>query len=375
MQVLHIITGLGVGGAEAMLLKFLQASAPYVKASVISLTAGGENRPRIEALGVPVFSLDLPQGRIPTFSTIRRLRERVRAVAPDVIQGWMYHGNLAATASAHFAQGAPRVYWNVRQTIYDLRREPRLTRSVIRLCAFLSSGVDAIIYNSGLSRQQHESLGYAKRLSRLIPNGFDLDVWRPDPTARAAVRAEWQIPPDAVVVGQIARFHPMKGHHRLIEAAAQLQTRTAPYFMLAGKGLDAGNTELRGVLSDYALEDRFRLIGERSDIPRVMSALDILVSPSEWGEGFPNILGEAMSAGVPCVATSIGDSAAVVGEEGRIVPPGDVTALAHAIEDLAGLTPQQRRQLGQRARERIRDRFSLDQVTGEYLRLYRGDTA
>lgn len=331
-RVLHVITELGTGGAENMLFKLLQAGEAQLVSRVVSLADGGSNRPRIEALGVVVDSLGIGRGRLPGLGVLLRLRRVVREFAPDVIQGWMYHGNLAAWLAARLAPGHPRLAWNIRQTLYDPAREPPLTRLVIRIGARLSPGVDAIVYNSELSARQHQAIGYAGGAATIIPNGFDLQAWASDSSLRSAVRTELGLAEDAILIGHVARYHPMKGHRCLLKAAASLAAGDARlHWLLVGRGVTHDSEELAASLREHGLEGRVTLAGERADIPRIMCALDLLVSPSEWGEGFPNVLGEALAVGVPCVATDIGDSAQVVGDCGRVVAPGDAAALAAAI--------------------------------------------
>lgn len=221
-RVLHVITELGTDGAENMLCKLLQASEGYIASRVVSLADGGSNRLRLEALGVAVDSLGMGRGQLPGVGALLRLRHVMREFALDVIQGWMYHGNLAASLAARLAPGHPRLAWNIRQTLYDQAHEPPLTRLVIRMGARLSPGVDAIVYNSKLSARQHQALGYARGATKIIPNGFDLKAWAPDPSLRNAVRTELGLAEDAILIGHVARHHPMKGHRRLLEAAAML---------------------------------------------------------------------------------------------------------------------------------------------------------
>ena len=374
-RVLHIITGLDTGGAENMLFKLLQVGEAQVVSRVVSLTDGGSNRTRIEALDVVVDSLGIGQGWLPGLGTLLRLRGVVREFAPDVIQGWMYHGNLAAWLAARLAPGHPRLAWNIRQTLYDPSQEAPLTRLVIRMGARLSPGVDAMVYNSKLSASQHQALGYAGGAATIIPNGFDLQTWAPDLSHRKAIRTELGLAEDAILIGHVARYHPMKGHYRLLEAAAILAARNARlHWLMVGRGVTTGSLDLVAFLREHGLEDRVTLAGERPDIPRIMCALDLLVSPSEWGEGFPNVLGEALATGVPCVATDIGDSAQVVGDCGRVVAPGDTAALAAALGELAGLSPGERAEIGACGREHVRRLFSIKSVRDRYLDLYRKGT-
>jgi glycosyltransferase involved in cell wall biosynthesis len=372
-RVLHVITGLGSGGAEMMLNKVLKSTCETVESGVVCLMKTDVNAARIEALGIPVHCLGMERGRLPGPVVARALLRATAEFRPTVIQGWMYHGNLAASFAASRQKPKPRLIWNIRQTLYGLHLEGRLTRWIIRLGAWLSTRPDTIIYNSRVSAQQHQAMGYAGRRSIVIPNGFDLMAYFPDSAARDAVREEFRLPQDALLIGQVARFHPMKGHALLLRAAQRVVSRYPnARFVLIGSNISRQNPEIAAQLDALNLQDHVVLAGERTDIPRLAAAMDIAVSASGWGEGFSNAVGEAMAAGVPCVVTDVGDSAAVVGETGRVVPPGDAEALAAAICELLALAPEGRQQLGRDARARVREMFSIEHVGGLYLDLYQG---
>lgn len=372
-RILHVITGLGTGGAEAMLYKLLQATNGTIESYVLSLMTGGSNAARIEALGVGVDSLGMVRGGLPGPASLLQLRRTVREFQPDLVQGWMYHGNLAAWLAVRLCVPHPRLFWNLRQTLYDIRRETNLTRWLIRLGAWLSPSAGTIIYNSEVSALQHESAGYAASKRQVIPNGFDVCALVPRAEAGRAVREEFGLEPDALLVGQVARYHPMKGHRALLRAAASVaQSHPRARFLLVGCDVTAANPVLAEQIGAQGLTGRVVLAGERADVPRLMAAMDIVVSASEWGEGFPNVLGEAMAAGAPCVATDVGDSGNVIGDCGRLVPAGNPAELARAINDLLYLAPERRAALGARARERIEMHFSMDSVAARYLDVYTG---
>lgn len=288
----------------------------------------------------------------------------------------MYHGNLMASMAAlawrkNAVRQKPPVLWNIRQTVYDLRRERWLTARLIRLGARLSAGPAAIIYNSQTSASQHESLGYRAEKRVIIPNGFDCQLLRPDEAARKAVRAELVITDDIVLVGLVARYHPMKDHVGFLKAAAMV-VRSHPQtrFVLDGSGISCKQPELAEAIQQNELQAHVILLGERSDIPRLNNAFDIGCSASAWGEGFSNSIGEAMACGVPCAVTDVGDSAYIVADSGFVAPPRAPEALAHAIVRLINVGRSGRQQLGAKARQRIETEFSLPAIVQRYEDLY-----
>jgi glycosyltransferase involved in cell wall biosynthesis len=204
----------------------------------------------------------------------------------------------------------------------------------------------------------------------ILPNGFDLDRFRPDPAARRDVRTELNLPPDALLIGHLGRWHPAKDYRNLISAVAQARSRRhGVRLVLAGRGLDPGNPALARLIDDHGLTQAVHRLGFRSDTPRLLAGLDLAVSSSAW-EGFPNFIGEAMSCGVPPAATDAGDTAELVGDAGRVVPVRDARALAGAIDHLLAPPREERAALGRLARRRIRDHFELDRIAGRYQDLY-----
>lgn len=370
-SIIHLITGLSTGGAEMMLCKLLSATdCARFDPIVVSLIDRGTLGERIEALGVPVHTVGMAPGR-PTPAALWRLIRLVRRLQSDLIQGWMYHANLAGLLAGWLVPGRVPVLWNIRHTPYDLKAEKRMTAALIRLGARLSSRPARIIYNARVSAHQHELLGYAADRRMVIPNGFDCDRFKPSETARLKLRRLLGLEDETLLIGLIARWHPMKDHANFMRAAGRLAARRPDvHFVLAGRGVDKNNSILMKMIQDAGLTGRVYLLGERTDIPEIMAGLDI-ASSSSWGEAFPNVVGEAMACGVPCVVTDVGDSAWVVGDAGMVVPPRDAEALAGAWAGLIELGPEGRVRLGRAARQRVEENFSLSKIVTLYEEVYR----
>lgn len=377
MSVLHVITGLNVGGAEAMLAKLIEHGfdEALLAPQVLSMLPPGRVAPRIIAAGAAVTTLGMTQGR-PSMAAVLRLRAQVRRQRPALLQGWMHHGNLAATLAAAMA---PRdhgrrlpVVWNMRHSLVDIAHEKPLSRAVLRLGRRLSGSPDAIIYNSEVAARQYAAFGFSAERAIVIPNGFDCSRFRPRADAGPALRRRFGIAAEPIVVAMVARQHPMKDTPNLVEAVRLARAAGHDlHLLLVGTGTDAPAPELAAALARALPADRLTLAGERADVADWLSGVDIVALPSAWGEAFPNILGEAMASGVPCVATDVGDSAAIIGAFGRVVPPRDSAALAAAIGALAGLEAPARAALGAAARERIVRLFDIEPITARYAALYR----
>ncbi len=371
VRVLHVITGLAVGGAEMMLLKLASRSrGDRLTHAVVSLDLDGTLVPRFRETGIEVHSLGLSRSRA-RLAPFAALRARVREFDPAVIQGWMYHGNLAGLVGRWLAGSRAALAWNIRQTLYDLANEKRMTAAVIRVGSMLSRQPAAIIYNSATSALQHERLGYEPRSRQLISNGFDCDAFAPDAQARARTRASLGFHETDVVVALVARFHPMKDHPTFVAAAAQVtQSHPEARFLIVGRGVSLPDANVIGAIERASFRDRTVVLDERHDIADLFNATDIACSSSAWGEGFSNAVGEAMACGVPGVVTDIGDSTAIVADTGIAVPAACPAAMASAIGTLVAAGPERRRALGEAARSRIQKHFSLPAIVAQYEALY-----
>jgi glycosyltransferase involved in cell wall biosynthesis len=370
MKICHVITGLSVGGAEMMLLKLLtHRQRPDLEYAVISLMADGPLAAQMVSAGIPVHSLNMRRG-IPSPLDLRRLARLTRDMAPDVAQGWMYHGNLAALLMSRMSHTPIRVLWNVRHSLSDLAHEKWLTRQVIRWGARLSSRAERILYNSEVAADQHEGLGYDPSKRLIIPNGFDVERLRPMPGMRDQIRAHYRIPPRAFVIGMVARYHPMKDFATLLQAARRhLKEYPDTTFLLAGRGVDHNNPEIMRWI-DADMESRIHLLGEQDRVEHLMNAMDVFCLSSAWGDAFSNVLGEAMSCGVPCVATDVGDARHIIGDTGHIVEVRSPEDLCRAWSCCRAESPEQLRRRGAAARQRIEEHYRIEHIVSRYEAAY-----
>ena len=370
ISIVFIITGLSLGGAEMMLYKVLsRLDRKQFDPVVVSLKCKGTLGDRISDLGIPVRTMGMKPG-VPTLASTWRLIRTVRELNPDLIQGWMYHGNLAAQLAVTVAPHPVPVIWNIRHSLHSLDSEKAGTAAIIKLLAKLSSYPAQILYNSKTSAIQHEELGYKAGKTRIIPNGFDTDLFTPSTEARNSLRTELSIAENIFLIGLMGRYHAVKDHANFLKAAAiLLETYSDIHFVLAGREISRENIALQDFIETWGLTERIHLLGERPDMPHITAALHI-ASSSSYSEAFPNVIGEAMSCGVPCVVTDVGDSAWIVGDTGRVVPPRDPQALANAWKELIDLGSMGRERLGHLARTRIIEHFSLDSVVAQYEALY-----
>ena len=338
---------------------------PYV----ISLTTKGYYGDKIKALNIPVRTLRVETGKCKLFKLVQLIKI-LRDIKPACVHTWMYHADLLGGVAACLS-GFSSVAWSLRQSNLSLEHNKASTIRVIKVCACLSHWLPTRVLScSKRARDEHIKVGYSSKKIEIIPNGFDLNSFTPDPKAKNSVRRELGLKNSAHLIGLIGRYDSQKNHQGFIEAAFRVH-RVLPEvrFLLVGHGVNTENKQIMSLISDAGLQDYFYLLGQRNDIPRMMASLDLLVS-SSWGEAFPNVLGEAMASGTPCVVTDVGDSAEIVGNTGFIVPSGDMGGLAREIIKFLKLSPEARRDMGLCARERVRENYEIGEVVRRYEAFY-----
>jgi glycosyltransferase involved in cell wall biosynthesis len=371
MKILYIISGLSTGGAEMMLYKLLSViDRDIFEPVVISLTDYGSLGNNIKNLNIDVYKIGMKAG-FPNPFKVWHFIKLIRKINPELIQGWMYHGNLAALLAKYVLPNRVFLLWNIRHTPDDLKKEKCLTALVIRLGAKFSSHSDRIIYNSNVSEQKHKLLGYDNKNKSIIPNGFNCEQFKAFDNAKSKLRHSLGLKKDTLLIGLVARYHIMKDHVTFLHSAGKLN-KTYPeiHFVLVGQGVDKNNPLLIKLIEDLKITENVHLLGKRMDVDEITAGLDIACSSSSWGESFSNAIGEAMACGIPCIVTDVGDSARIVGESGIVVKPGDGKAFTGAMITLIKMSSEERMGLGKLAKNRIIKHFSLNLVIKQYEDMY-----
>lgn len=372
---LHIISGLHDGGAEASLFQLCRGE-PRFAHRVVSMMGEGKYGPLLRRAGIPVHTLDMPRGRV-TIAGLFKLYRVLCNEQIDVVQTWMYHADLMGGLMAHIASSAP-VFWNIRHG--DLRTGD-VSRSAIlsaRACARLSRHIPrGIICCAGTAAESHAKLGYDANRMTVIPNGVDIDRFHLNSGFREEIRTEFGIEPDTVLLGNVGRFNPVKNHAGLLQAMATLRDRRVHFRCLfVGPQINPENAVLLDAIERYKLQDQVILVGPRTDVEKIMNAIDIHVSASRT-EGFPNVLAEAMACGTPCVTTDAGDASKIIGDNGWLVPVETQDALVTAISE--ALVEIQQAEIWHARQSagivNIQQKFSIDRMQRAYTDLWCSEIA
>lgn len=371
-RILHCITGLTKDGAQRMLYRLVAAmDRDEFENRVVSLRPEEPFADEFRAAGIPVQCLGM-RGSLPSPAVLRALAASATGFKPHVIQGWMYHANLAALVARHFVPERPPVLWNIRTSIHDISRMKPLTRAIIKTSALLSGFPDRIIYCTGVSADQHEAAGYKVSKRIVLGNGFDTTRFAPSAERYASFRSEHGIPAAAPIVGIVGRYNPIKDHEGFVHVAGRVaRSRPDIHFVMVGRGLERENATLAGIAKEYDISERLHLLGEKADVSGILPAFDVYASTSR-SEGFPNVIAESLACGVPSVATDVGASAELVDSLGRVAAAGDYDGLAAGMLSLLDLPEAERRLLGERCRARIVSEYSLGSIVERYEGVYRG---
>ncbi len=360
---LHVIPSLERGGAETALVAHLLQGAPHTSRDhVLCLLKRGALAADLDARGIIVHEAGTGVWPLLPLATARCFN----SLRPSLIVAWMYHAIGIATMGRQLARMREvPLAWCIRHGLSSLSTEKWTTRLTINGCAILSGNAAQILYNSKRAKSEHERIGYLEERSEVIPNGIDCQRFSPRDTGALALRRKLQVPPTARIIGTVGRHHPVKDHGSFLQAASRvLDSHPESHFVMVGRGLVPGGP-VESLFGDQKLRSRTHLLGETDEVPEVLAGLDVFVL-SSLSEGFPNVLGEAMASGVPCVSTDAGDAAMMLGGRDWIAKPGDAHQLGELVRRMLSLAPAQVEPIRGRNRERVLALYSLENVNRRF---------
>lgn len=369
VRVIHIIVDLDVGGAESMLKRLVEsAPARIPETVVVSLTTLGVIGKSLRARGVCVHTLGMASALVFPI-TLWRLIWLIRQYRPAIVQTWMYHSDLLGGVATRLAGSCP-VVWNIRSTAIP-QGSLSVTYWLIRLCAMCSYFIpDRIICCANSAKTAHIKLRYDAHKMTVIPNGYNFSFFECDLNSRVRVRQELGFDDGDIVIGIVGRFDPLKDFHNFVTAASYVAAKRGDVkFLMVGRGNEWSNATLRGWIEAVGLVERFKLVGQQTDVASFLSAMDIFCL-SSVNEAFPNVVVEAMAIGLPCVVTQAGDAADILGDDSFVVPVMDSVALADALLRMCHLDPVDRRLLGERNAKKVREEYGIEKIRRKYEEVY-----
>ena len=367
IKIAHIITGFNQGGAETALYRLISNLTPLTyEITVISLTGPGFYSDKILELNLPIYYL-----RMNKFNCIAKLfilAGMLKKIKPDIVHTWMYHANLWGGIAAKYA-GVKRVIWGIRSHGDKLKFS---TPMIMLLAGYLSYWIPSdIVFCSKSAIRSYIDLGYSENKIKYIPNGFDAALFMPGSQAhKKKLCMQYGAPLDKILFGAVAGYRPEKDYPNLLKAF-QVVCRHNPqvFLVICGRGLNDQNQMLVQLICDLKLQSHVLMIDGVSQPLDIYQMVDFFVLSSKT-EGFPNVMGEAMSCAVPCIVTNVGDAAYLVGNINCVVEKERFDLLAAACQKMLGHSVQELAIMGQQARARIVEQFSLAKIVQQYVDLY-----
>lgn len=369
MKILHIITSLGDGGAERTLYKICKYNN-INEHVVISLAGPGKYYPLLKKLGVDTYYLNI--NFFTVFIKFFSILKLIKFYKPDVVQTWLIHADFIGGIAAKLC-GVKNIIWNIRYTDLKFRKSKLTSIILVKILSYLSFFIPiSIILNSKKAKGIYKIKGYDKKKFVFIPNGYDLSIFKPDRLQRKIFRKKLKIKNNTILIGNIARYDPKKDHANLIQALYLLKLKNYNFLcILVGHKISKHNNKLNYLIKKLKLSDKVKLLGQSNNVLQIFNGIDIYVQSSSFGEGFPNVVAEAMSCGIPCVVTDVGDASYIVGKTGCAIPPRNPILLAKAIEKkINQISAKQWKEKKRDCRLRIKNNFSIKKMTFKYNNLW-----
>lgn len=368
MKVVHIITSLGDGGAERTLFKICKYDT-FNKHFVISLKGPGKYFPLLNKLGIKVNCLNLRFYSIYKFFLLIKL---LRSFKPDIVQTWLVHADFIGGIAAYLA-GIKNIIWNIRYSNFKIRQANLTTILIVKLLAKLSFLIPkSIVVVSKKAKKIYESKGYDKKKLNFIPNGYDLSILKPNSFQNIVFIKKNKIKKLIPLIGNVARYDPKKDHQNLLNALSIIRSKKIDFFcFLVGSNINKTNFKLVSEINKLNLSKYIKLLGQNDNILEIMNGLDIYIQSSSYGEGFPNVVAEAMACGTPCIVTDVGDASFIVSNTGWVVPPNSPNKLAKVIEKaLTEIGTKRWKKRCEAARSRLKEKFGMNKMISSYSRLW-----
>jgi glycosyltransferase involved in cell wall biosynthesis len=367
IKLTHLIIGLNSGGAEHMLYKLLkEINKELFDIKVISLTTKGFYGEKIEELGIELIALNLQEKKrlLQKMFVLYKYLKRT-----DVLQTWMYHSDLIGLIIGKLAR-VKQINWGIRRSDLSLENTKKRTIQIAKICSYFSKRVDNIISCSIVGKDSHVKFGYNKENMIVIPNGFDTNYLKFKDKVDEDFFTKYNLSPTKTNILMIARWDAIKDHKTFLQAFKSVNNRCPETLaIMCGEGIDNENKSLVSLIKYLELENKVRLLGVIRDIPQILNVSKLLVSTS-LSEGFPNVVGEAMSCGTYCIVTDAGDSIHIIGDYGSVIPKRQPQQVANEIIKVLDIEKVKFDNILLEARNRVEEEFSIGSITKKYEHIY-----
>lgn len=366
MKILHIISSLGDGGAEAILYRLCINDQKNCHI-VVSMKDEGKYGPLLKDSGIPVISLYWGNYNLNIKSLIN-FYSIIKKHNPDIIQTWMYHASLIGGIIGKLG-GCHKIFWgmhNAELVPNGTKIRTFILQKICRLSSYFLP--NSIIYVSKRAMDTHHQIGFDKKKSIIIWNGIDPSLFSPSSQDRKKIISELRLNEQDFIVGVVSRYDPFKDYQNIFSAINELELAGLNFtYLFVGSGNTNNNKELTTLIQQSCSSSQIILLGPRNDIPKIMNTIDLLVVSSK-SESFGNVMIEAMSCGTPCVSTNVGAAIEIIGETGWIVISENSNQLANAISNAHtawnNKAKWQERKIC--ARNQILNNFSIDMMVKKY---------
>ena len=368
IRILHIISGLGDGGAEANLYNFVCHTKNQIN-YVISLKDKGKYGPLLEKKGIEVYYINF-SNIISFVNKFIYLFKLIKKLKPDIVQTWLYHADLIGGCAAYLAK-SKNIFWGIHHTSLEYRFNKKSIILISKLNSFLSNIIPRrIVVCAEKSMDEHIKKGFNKYKFIVIRNGLDLNKFKLSESIRKKYREKIKINQSELLLGTVARFNPIKDFPTLIKAIKKLKSSGLDFkYLFVGENMDLDNKTLVNMIEKYNLKDTIKLIGQEESISSVMNAIDLHILSSK-SEAFPMVILESLACGTPSISTNVGDVSRIIKNKKFLVDKENYLSLYNAINEFLNLELEEKEKISKEGIDHIKFNFSIEKMTKEYLKVY-----
>mgnify|MGYP001458853591 CR=1 FL=1 len=373
MNILHIIYSLNIGGAEKTLIK-LVVNDKKNNHIIVTLTTDNEFIKCLESNKIRVYNLDISFSLKRLIKCFKSLVNIIESERIDLIHTWMYNSDLIGSIISLIT--SKPIIWCIRNGKLNIKSSS--VGSLIWRCTLIPISYFVpirIISCSHSAKNIHTNIGYSRNQHIIIENGIDTNEFKPERIDNDNSNKMLENFNDNTILFALpARLDPQKNHKLIFKAIKYIKDQNLTNFdfkiLLAGRGIEYPN--LKSIFKSVFLdvEDFIYCCGEIKDMSYFYNSIKYLLLTSSYGEAFPNVLAEAMSCGIPCISTDVGDAKRIIGDTGWIVKSNNTIDLAEAIISSITICNSDYEIKSKKARERIVNYYSLQKMIASYQSSY-----